>query len=95
MPTLHLAPPYRASARDPRPSFAVRQSVNSQRKHGRADPELSAVVANCGVIEDEVEDPEPPKKVAKNEINRNFFNGLTKTGAIEIRRTFFFFFSNC
>jgi hypothetical protein len=41
------------------------------------------------MIEEEVEDPEPPKKVAKKEMNRNFFNQLMKTGAVEIRRTSF------
>ena len=86
-------PPYRTSARDRRPSSALRESVNSQKKkRGRADPELAAIVANCSAIEEEVEDPEPLKKVAKKkEINRNFFNMLTKTGSIEIRRTSFLF----
>ena len=89
-------PPYRTSARDRRPSSALRESVNSQKKRGRVDPELAATFANCGTIEEEVEDPEPLKKVAKKkEINRNFFNMLTKTGSIEIRRTSFLFYSNC
>ena len=91
-PTRPPPHPYRASARDRRPSFALRESVNSQKKkRRRADPELAAVIANCGAIE-EVEDPEPPPKVAKKkEMNRNFFNVLTKTGTIEIRRTSFLF----
>ena len=97
MPTRPPPYPYPASARDRRPSFALRESVNSQKKkRGRADPELAAIVANCSAIEEEVEDPEPLKKVAKKkEINRNFFNMLTKTGSIEIRRTSFLFYSNC
>ncbi len=101
MPTPHAPPPYRASARDRRPSFALRQSVNSQRrKRGRADPELAAIVVNCSMNEEaEVEDPEPPPKVAK-EMNRNFFNelmktGSMKTGTMKIRRTSFCFYSNC
>ena len=78
---------YRASARDRRPSFALRQSVNSQRKkRGRGDPEPTAIVANCGVIEDE----DAPKKIAK-EMNTNFFNGLAKIGTIEICRISFLF----
>ena len=92
MPTPPSAP-YRASARDRWPSFALHESVNSQKtKRRRADPELAAVVANCDAIEEEVEDPEPLKKVTKKkEMNRNFFNMFTKTGTLEIYRTSFLF----
>jgi hypothetical protein len=93
--TLPLPPSSCASARDRRPSFALRESVNSQKKRGCADPELAAVVANCGAIE-EVEDPEPPKKVAKKkEVNKDFFNIIKKTGTIKINRISFLLYSNC
>ena len=72
-PTPPVPPSYHPSARDRRPSFILRESVNSQKKkRGRADPELAAVVANCGPIEEEVEDPEPPKKVAKKKGEQGF-----------------------
>ena len=92
-------PASRVSCRDRKASFALRESVDSQKKkHGRMDSELAAIAANCSAIE-ETDDPEPSKKAAKKaakkkEMDKNFFKNIA-TGDVEIRRTSIFFCSNC
>jgi hypothetical protein len=60
-PTPRPPPPpaSRASHRDRKALLALRQSIDSQKKHERVDPELAAVIGNCDVIEEKADDPEP------------------------------------
>src|SRR5216117_2962158 len=91
IPMPPLPPSCHSSTWDQRPSSTLHESIKSQKgKCGCADPELAAILVNCNTIEGEVEDPEPPNKVAKKkEANKDFFNIIMKTGTIKISCTFF------
>lgn len=82
----------RASTRERKASTALRQSVASQKKRGRTDPEVAAVIRNCGMI-DEEEEPLKKKKVGKIDLNKDFFQRLPNK--VHVRSTSFYVCTNC
>jgi hypothetical protein len=83
----------RASTRERKASTTLRQSVASQKKRGRTDPEVAAVIRNCGMIDEEEEEPLKKKKVGKIDLNKDFFQQLPNK--VHVRSTSFYVCTNC